>query len=233
MSTVNAGWRGPNIVRDGLVMYLDAGSGTSYSSYISATTWKSMTLSNVSSSLINGPTFSVSGSGSFSFDGVDDYALTNTTFNSSQGTWGIWFNPDTLSLAAGYGRRLLHQSDGSGNNEINIIHSNGNVSWYGYGASSYSWNISGSGVTTGSWFNAVGTYDESNAYLYLNGNLIASSSRSVSVGNATVNLYIARVGFVNQGLYSGKISPVQIYNRTLTSTEVLQNYNATRARFGR
>ena len=33
--------------------------------------------------------------------------------------------------------------------------------------------------------------------------------------------------------YSSNLSNVQIYNRVLTAAEVLQNYNATKSRFGR
>jgi hypothetical protein len=32
--------------------------------------------------------------------------------------------------------------------------------------------------------------------------------------------------------FTGNIASVQIYNRALSATEVLQNYNATKSRFG-
>jgi len=66
------GWRGPDIVADGLVLYLDAGSPNSYRPDF-GTTWKDMSGFNNSGSLINGPTYSSANGGSIVFDGVDDY----------------------------------------------------------------------------------------------------------------------------------------------------------------
>ena len=55
MSTVG-NWRGPSIVKDGLVLYLDAGSPNSYFNKTS-TTWKDMSGSASNGTLINGPTY--------------------------------------------------------------------------------------------------------------------------------------------------------------------------------
>ena len=70
MSTVNAGWRGPNIVRDGLVLYLDAGSGTSYSLYTGGVTWRDISGNNNNGTLTNGPTLNSSNGGNIVFDGI-------------------------------------------------------------------------------------------------------------------------------------------------------------------
>jgi hypothetical protein len=167
------------------------------------------------------------------FDGTDDYVTTNTVFNNTAGTWGVWFNPNTITNAGLFGRRLLHQSDNSGNRETNISLNNGRVTWYGYAASSYVWNlVADSPVTVNTWNQVIGTYDGSNAYLYINGAPRTSSIQSGPVGTATVPLYIGRVGFNNVGIYSGSMSNIQVYNQALTQFQVWQNFNAYKSRYG-
>jgi hypothetical protein len=61
----------PNIVTSGLTLYLDAGYTPSYSK--STTTWRDLSGSGNTGTLINGPTFNSDFYGSISFDGVDDY----------------------------------------------------------------------------------------------------------------------------------------------------------------
>ena len=67
------GWRGPNIVKDGLVLYLDAGSPNSYPLINSSTTWKDISGNANNSSLVNTPTFSTTVGGAFTFNGTNQY----------------------------------------------------------------------------------------------------------------------------------------------------------------
>jgi hypothetical protein len=64
----------PSIVRDGLVLYLDAANPKSYPG--SGTTWFDLKGTS-NSTLSNGPTFVNSNKGYFSFDGVNDYTQIN------------------------------------------------------------------------------------------------------------------------------------------------------------
>ena len=63
-------YRGPNIVTDGLVFAIDAGSERSYPG--SGTTTTSLVGSNTGT-LTNGVAFSTDNGGNWDFDGVDDY----------------------------------------------------------------------------------------------------------------------------------------------------------------
>jgi hypothetical protein len=71
--------------------------------------------------------------------------------------------------------------------------------------------------------------------VYVNGNLATSASSAILNGlSLTPNLNDARIG-TGGGLpyYSGcRISVARIYNRALSTQEVLQNYNAQKSRFG-
>lgn len=219
-----------SIVRSGLVLNLDATNLASYPG--TGTTWYDTSGNGYNGTLTNGAyNDMVRGRSSIIFDGVNDYVLGSSQFNYTASTWNCWFNPASLTAAGGYARRMMHKSDNSGNNELNLLQSNGNLYWYGYGASSYLWNISSSGISVNNWYNVTGTHDSTNAYLYLNGRLVASASQSGSIVS-TVPLYIGRVGFTAVAQYSGSISIAQIYNRSLTAQEVQQNYNALKSRFG-
>ena len=96
MSTVG-NWRGPNIVKDRLVLYLDTNSPNSYKNGVFGTTWKDVSGSNYNGQLINGVAFNSDNGGYFSFDGTDDYiSLGNVTVapnlfpNTSGFTWEGW-----------------------------------------------------------------------------------------------------------------------------------------------
>ena len=95
--------------------------------------------------------------------------------------------------------------------------------------------ISGIVMPTGTWFNLVGVYNASGGmYMYRNGALETSTTGPVSI---TYNPQPFAVGNrIWSGTYqypwNGNISTVQLYNRALSSDEVLQNFNALRGRYG-
>jgi hypothetical protein len=85
-----AGTIAPNIVTDGLVLYLDAANTKSYVS--GSTTWNDMSGFSNNGTLVNGPTFNSANGGSIVFDGVNDYVDCNSTIvnlNSSF-TFASW-----------------------------------------------------------------------------------------------------------------------------------------------
>ena len=230
MATYKNSYPFGNTVRDGLVLNLDATNIASYSA--GSSIWYDTSGNGNNGTLTNGPTFlQERGRGSIVFDGTNDYVLGSSTFNYTSSTWNCWFNPASLTTAGVYPRRIMHKSDNSGNNELNLLHSNGTVQWYGWGTSTYLWNVSASGITVNNWHNATGTHDGNNAYLYLNGRLASSASYSGSMVS-TVPLCIGRVAFTSVAIYTGSVSVAQIYNRALSSDEVLQNYTALKTRFG-
>lgn len=94
-------------------------------------------------------------------------------------------------------------------------------------------------IQEGVWVNVTGTYDGSESKVYINGVLSGTSNsqpdstnRSVSgtMKSSTVPRRISDSGANTD--FNGKVSNTHIYNRALSSTEVLHNYNALRDRFG-
>ena len=72
------------------------------------------------------------------------------------------------------------------------------------------------------------TYDGTTNKSYLNGSLIGTDNHSYlpSTANMAIGKYTYTTNF-----FKGNIGPVHIYNRALSSNEVLHNYNALKGRF--
>ena len=85
---------GPNIVDNGLVLYLDAGNRKSYTS--GSTTWFDKSGFNNNGTLTNGPTFDSGNGGNIVFDGADDYGIIPDSnilsFTNAQMTVSAWVN---------------------------------------------------------------------------------------------------------------------------------------------
>ena len=81
------------------------------------------------------------------------------------------------------------------------------------------------------WTQILVTYDGANQKFYKNGNLLNSVAKSPTLVNSTTNLNIGRH---NGGGYyfPGQISEVKIYNRALSATEVTQDYNSRKWKYG-
>ena len=120
------------------------------------------------------------------------------------------------------------------------------VTWYNNTASAYvssAASTSANFVQTGSWYHVVGVYQYSPVQqnmIYINGILQGTSSYSnfVSFGSVTVTVggtnYLLGTSPSQYQYYAlnGAISATRIYNRALSATEILQNYNAHKGRFG-
>ena len=242
MSTIGGSWARPKIVNDGLVLYLDASAPNSYSPYFTPTTWKDLSGNNNSGSLVNGPTFTPLNGGSIVFDGVDDFVITPTVnLNSFGFTMNMWFKYQPLSAI----RFLLDFRGTTANNSLGIYINSTNklVLDDRDGPVVPGGDISAIGATTSilsnTWINLSATVNRSlgagnEDTFYINGTQFSSTylySDNLNTAYASNPFYIGNVsgsGFP----YKGDIASVQIYNRALTAQEVLQNYNATKARYG-
>jgi hypothetical protein len=227
MSTLNGG--PGNIVTNGLVLYLDAANYLSYTS--GSTTWNDLSGNNNTGSLVNGPTFSSTNAGSIVFDGVNDYANTNYTPSTSsfsinmvyrctnfQGSWaGLWAcevwdnNTGFLSYFETTSSLVFTRGGGSGT----ALRAQTTASTLNH----YTFTLSGG--NTGS--------------IYING--VLQSTRIMAVPSIIEKPILLSTRYSNNGTgitdTRASIIPLfQVYNRALTASEVLQNYNATKARFG-
>lgn len=237
MSTVG-NYRGPNIVKDGLVLYLDAATSNSYNRYISPTTWKDISGNGNTGTLVgpNGlPSYSSANGGSIVFDGTDDYILYDkqiSLVNTNKFTMCSWMKRNLSNSLV-----IIGQIETLTNDVTFELWSDGNAYFeVGNGSNSFGFvsNTSTSWQYLSMSFDGTQTGNSNRLKAYINGVLqILTYNLTIPSSTGTVNTNLNIGAYLPGNNYSnGNISNVQIYNRALSSTEILQNYNATRARFG-
>jgi len=231
---------GPKIVTSGLVLCLDAADKKSYSG--SGTAWNDLSGNNRNGTLTNGPTFSSANGGSVAFNGTNAYvAMPSGSLRSYTGTRSsasVWFK---TAISSSTRQVIFGDWDSTGSLETARLEltaygspSSGKVG----GAINYKAGDSQvpvdstTTISTNVWYNVVLQYNGTSTELYLNGILEGSKNTSETGGNSTGQFAIARAGNFHALFLNGSIANVIIYNRALSATEVLQNFNATRGRFG-
>jgi hypothetical protein len=225
---LNHGWRGPDIVRDGLVLYLDAGSPNSYQG--TGTIWKDISKVNQNNgTLTNGPTFSSANGGSIVFDGVDDRVncsgVSPTLDITSQITMIAWVNPS--AVGSSYQGVFLRQTQGD--YELWMF---GNKLMYGLKIGGVIYRNAGSTVlSTNNWYMLAWTYNGSTVQTYVNSVADLTVARTGSIDTSNSIVYIGYSGYASE-YFTGRISICQLYNKALSPAEINQNFNALRGRFG-
>jgi hypothetical protein len=247
---VRIGWRSGSssqavsIVTSGLIMNLDAGNTTSYSG--TGTTWTDLSSTGNNGTLVNGTGYSSVNGGALVFDGVNDYVnITNKSkIINTDFTYDFWFkvnsNPNTYQT-------LISQINGD-YADYSILGKNrsgaqqGNIYFQLQGFTLQS-NLSATDLIAAGNINYTavakkeGTYYK--MYLYRNGVLDNSLNTTLSTLNMDNWLNIqTNIGrnSSNNGFYGeylgGNIYVGRVYNRALSTTEITQNFDATKTRFG-
>ena len=225
--------RGPKLVTDGLLLYLDTANVKSYPG--SGTTWSDLSGNGNNGSLINGPTFDNSNNGSIVFDGIDDFVQTSASIGASitgNFTFNIWAIRDgnSSSVIGGLIGNLWHTEFTGANiylrnndTQIDVQTADGTT------RTSY---VLTSPISNRNWTNYTLVNSEGLVTTYVNGVLLDSRNRTISP-SLTKPVTIGKwAGSFSSYILNGKISNSQVYNRALTAEEVLQNYNATKSRYG-
>ena len=229
---------GPDLVTDGLSLYLDAANTKSYPG--SGTTWIDMSGKGNDGTLLSGAAFDSGNKGTIDLDGTNDRVDINYSptlaFSNGIISCEIWVYIDAL----GNGFPLIcKRGNGATNNDrpyVFGIHGDGYCRWI--------LTDNGSGITVcdtavlfeaGRWYHILATHDNSNSKIYLNGVEVKSVSSSINALETTNNNIKTRIGFrhTNTGsIYgNGRVAMARIYSKALTETEVKQNYNAHKWRY--
>jgi hypothetical protein len=218
---------GRGIVRDGLVLDLDAGIPASYSG--SGTTWNDLSGNSNTGTLTNGPTYSSANNGSIIFDGSDDYvALTGST-TVSQATFSVWLRRNG-SQNSSAGILFSRSASASG---FNFFPGTNNLGYHWNNAvSTYSYN-SGLTVPDNAWSMCVLSITSTTATFYLcQSSGITTATSTQAHASAIIDaLTLGYDGFSTR-YFKGDIAQASIYNRALSAAEISQNFNALRNRFG-
>ena len=219
------------IVTNGLVLDLDAAKKDSYPG--TGTAWNDISGNLNNGTLINGPTFNSGNGGSIVFDGVDDYAQVsnNTTLNPTSGTISIWFKYTSVS---GIAASIIGKHDvASSLNGYNIYLSPTGIISAQIKNNSQTTNVASTpAISSNTWRNIILTYISGTSHALYDNSTLNSSGSCVSFTISTQPLRMVDSADSFWGLMAGNISNVQIYNRALSASEINQNFQATRARFG-
>ena len=227
-------YRGPNVVTDGLVLALDAANPTSYPG--SGTTWRDLSGNNNSGSLVNGPTFNSVNGGSIVFDGSNDYVEISPVNASSQFTLNFWIKCiQTGSVGNTSYSGIINKFNGIANQRNRFLLESNFRRFYFQtiigGVSSDIFSNLFSSIQNQISMCSL-TYNGSLVTFYLNANNVGSSSLSGILDSSTSKPTIGWGADSADYYFNGNIYISQIYNQALSATEVLQNYNAMRGRFG-
>ena len=219
------------IVTDGLVLALDAADRNSYPG--SGTTWVDMSGNGNNGTLTNGPIFSNANGGSIVFDATNDYVVTTTTtFTANTDfTYEVFCKSDQYVGSTGIlGNKGYWQAGGPGavignisNPQIVYMYITTDTAHYemstGIGPT-YDWKyfaLRRTGNTMEGFVNGV----RINTTRTIVGNIIDNSNRfwigSYSGGGSP---------------WKGNIALARVYNKSISNTEIQQNYNAQKSRFG-
>jgi len=208
---------GPRIVEDGIVFDIDAAVSRSYSG---AGLTAYGLIAGLGATLVNGTGFGTTNNGYFIFDGSNDYinAGNDTSIQISSGTISAW----TKASSPGGGfRGIIAKQYAYG-----MFYLDGVLAAYDWQASAT--RSSGVNIADGNWKNVVLTFSGGTGNLYSNGSSISNFTYNIS--NNLYNLFIGAEANASQ-FAACNIAQVLVYNRALSSQEVLQNYNATKGRY--
>jgi hypothetical protein len=223
---------GPSGVSDGLVFQLDAANFRSYSG--SGITANGL-ISGIGGTLVNGVGFTSSNNGSFFFDGTNDYidCGTNSITNLATTTMSAEIMFQTTG-ATNRPHLFIKGINGSTGQFALVVETTTPPKMRFFLDKGAGWtNITGNAtIQNNQWVHAVGVYDGSNAYIYINGSLDVSSSSTGTLRSVPSNsLLIGKFLSDASEFLTGNVSFARLYNRALSATEVMQNFNAMRERY--
>ena len=235
----------PKVITDNLVLYLDAGDKNSYPG--SGTTWYDLCGNN--DTTINGATYN--SGGYFVLDGTNDYFEVTSDGSSdfAKQTFSIEFwcyiDPDEYDVLWSYDYTVHNSPYYAQHWRTGITY--GTNSLYGGMNNGGAWNATttvhdndGTGntaYTANKWTQLVWTVDDGGttkiSTFYQDGSSIDTETNTdwSDINYYAQEVWIGRANF-STGYYQGNIASVKFYDRTLSSQEVTQNFNAQRKRYG-
>jgi hypothetical protein len=237
------------LVTDGLILNLDSTDSSSYSG--TGTAWVDISAEGNDFSLVNGPTFSTDNGGTIVTDGTNDYIesdagitevnaamsafayvkITNLTAHSSGGLYLTWvFNKRPLTSTSNWQIFIATSaSDWTANGYMSpkVDLFNGATTTVG----TVNGNLLGTRpeIRNDEWHYIGFTTDGTSGgdiNLYMDGILYGTSVLSANRGIASQDVRGAMDGWGTSYGLVGSNRNYHMYNKKLTTEEVLQNYNA-------
>lgn len=229
---------GPDLSENGLVILYDPANTKSYPG--SGTSLTNLCSSSNNGVLDSGVGFSTSNLGTLTFDGVDDnIEFPSLTMSSTAATISAWIYIDDFNVGAEKINkgRVFVRSTVSTSSRMIIFYNGG----YGFETNTNSdpfeqanrstGSVSSNKIIPNNWFYFTIVFNSGVYYGYVNGELL--DSRAI-LNNLTIDRIgdAAGMNTAYPSYHKGKISLFSIYNKVVPAAEIVQNFNATRGRFG-
>ena len=219
------------IISDGLIINHDAANRASYIPN-DITTYNTIDTSK-SGSFINSPIF-ISSPPTWDFDGTDtsincgDYEMDGLTGLTVE----AWCKSDTTVNTS---RRIVAKDQVGVQGAWILWVNSTNLLWQTHNGSTFKAAEYSSYSEDTNWHHIVGTLQNSTNTLYLDGVAVASIGSVGALDDADNEAIV--IGADSDvaspaHVWNGKIANVRVYNRGLSASEVLHNYNALKSRFG-
>ncbi len=186
---------------------------------------------------VNGVTYNSSVGGNMVFDGINDFLRIedNTAFDTQTPSVEVWVKTNATTQNGFWFEK------GWVNTQYSLFQEGAVIQWRQFYASGEGLtNLStatASYMNTTNWYQIVGTFSNGQRRLYINGSLVNSDSQTgviqTNSSGSSVGAYGGYSATTGRAYYyNGNIAIVRVYNKELSASEVLQNFNSTRSRFG-
>ena len=220
---------------DGLVLHLDAGNKNSYGG--SGTTWTDLSGNNNTATMFGTVPLLTDTSQCFDF-------ATATGASAPSSTLGFTFASNMISTTGNFTISTWIKNPNTSVGQMGLFSNAGGADGYRFGVGTNgiyyligpTYTEGGlafsSTLSTSIWHNVSAVFNRSGTsiLLYLNG--VFQSSVTIPSQSAMQN---GAPGIVRSnccGIYTGKLSTFMIYNAALNASQLLQNYNSQKSRFG-
>jgi hypothetical protein len=201
------------------VLSLDASNRTSYPG--NGTDWNDLSGRDNNGVLNGGVSYSPDNGGVMSFDGVSGYVEIpdNASLNPAAVTVGIWVKPNILS-----GHQRLVAKNSTSGYLFNIYNATPEAYIGGQ-------RIAGTPLTVNRWVYLLVTVENARLKFYINGNIVSDSPYTGTIDTSTSTVKIG-TDTIGGNYLNGQIGNVRIYNAALNASDILQNFNAAKGRYG-
>lgn len=226
------------VLNEGIVLYLDPANCDGYPG--TGTTIYDLSGNDNNGSMTNGLTISDDGMKSMLFDGSDDYlnvgngSTLKLPYNVTISAWikigadasEVAYRSITGQVTPNRNYNFYVRGNGVGQWSLHLSHQINNTS-------TIRGSLTGSTLSNNTWYQVVGIISLANngsQIYYLNGSKIYEAT---NLGFTTINTFDSErwIGKADN-FFKGNIGIIQIHSRALSSEEILQNYNATKGRYG-
>ncbi len=225
----------PEAYPPSLKIFLDAGNYSSYSG--SGSSWYDLTSNSAVATLFNTPTYNSDFGGYINFnDASYEYATIPNIGSLSKWTVLVWVR-FTASISTKVSSVVTNQYDLSANLNFSLGTNNAPINYNlaaGFFKSGW-YNTTGFSPSLNVWYHIVGTYDGTIVRQYVNGiaNGGTNSYATTPLSGGEIRLMRRWDDGLNiNNFMKGDLAVVKIYNTDLSLSEISQNYDATKTRFG-